>query len=162
MNIDYAAIIAAAEKRKNALQEIEKLVQKAPHYANLAAIIGSYTAYLAKAYKDLDNEGKMLLPEDLRDGMATAGDISTIATKVRKGLELTAKFAAPSPEGNPSARPPFKTPVRVEDGRILVGADHETILEAYSHTDAELEAIVVAVNAYFDDIANTATPEAGK
>lgn len=43
---------------------------------------------------------------------------------------------------------PFKTPIRIEDGRFLVTHDCETIIEACEYTDAELEAIVTAVNAY--------------
>lgn len=48
---------------------------------------------------------------------------------------------------NPSREFPFVTPIRINDGRFLRGYDSELILEAVAYTDAELAAIVQAVNA---------------
>lgn len=45
-------------------------------------------------------------------------------------------------------KPPFKTPVRVEDGKHLVAADCELILEFHSATEAEIAFIVQAINGY--------------
>lgn len=47
---------------------------------------------------------------------------------------------------------PFKLPVRIEDERFLVAADHELIMEAHGAAPDELEAIVTAVNGFHEAV----------
>lgn len=73
MNIDYTAIIAKAEQRKNALKAIEALLEEAPHRLKQAKCVHDYTVRLKAAYAALDAEGRKMLPEDLNTAFNYVG-----------------------------------------------------------------------------------------
>lgn len=65
MNIDYTAISAKAEQRKNALKAIEALLEEAPLRLEQATHVHDYVVRLKTAYAALDQEGRKMLPDNL-------------------------------------------------------------------------------------------------
>lgn len=101
MNIDYAAIITAADKRKSALKQLEDLVNQAgPHEEALRGAL-HYVTDLQAAWSQLDKEGRELLPKELSGALAYIGTTrSRLAEAIRnssepaaQGLEVVAKHS---------------------------------------------------------------------
>jgi hypothetical protein len=69
VNIDYARIIERANKRKDCLLELEEKFKRAGEMAWKAEEARDYAKELAEIYKNLDDEGRTLLPISVRNAM---------------------------------------------------------------------------------------------
>lgn len=72
MDIDYALILETANRRKNALKQIETLIDKAPGILQEALNVRGYYANLEATWKVLDAEGRNLLPAKVVEALSTS------------------------------------------------------------------------------------------
>jgi hypothetical protein len=104
MNIDYASIIAKAEERKNALKQLEELVNEAGPHAEAVHAAAKYMHQLGLAYKGLDSEGRAMLPPELNNALGnTHHTLECMRTALHRvgvatatagyGLSVIAKFS---------------------------------------------------------------------
>lgn len=82
MNIDYASILETANRRKNALRDIEALVAQAPHALNEMQGVRIYLNNLAGAWAALDHEGRRMLPQDVQGILTYASHKASLASQI--------------------------------------------------------------------------------
>lgn len=106
MNINYDDIITNANKRKDDLKRIESLINRSPDALEKARDVLAFVAELSAAYKNLDGEGRKLLPTKLHEYLEYSSSTVTAATTVIShrnsiggspitGLEPIAQYAHP-------------------------------------------------------------------
>lgn len=78
LNIDYAAIIEKADKRRAALQEVEALLADTPKHMHALVEAMDHILALAVTRNSLDPEGIALL-----------GDVSPAITELHQALQRT-------------------------------------------------------------------------
>lgn len=98
MDIDYKAIIEKANKRKDILMEITDRLQSAPaKYDELQDII-QWLAELTALFKDLDGEGRTMLPAPVRytleNGLNTGSFLESAKTRQWNGVGIGIKELA--------------------------------------------------------------------
>lgn len=96
MQINYVAIIEAANRRKEQLQKIEAFIQHAPRMMHQATDLAAYMHHAYRLYADLDTEGRAMLPPGVSQSLgALATRVSAINGAVRdangNGLSVLAK-----------------------------------------------------------------------
>lgn len=67
MNINYAQIIETANKRKDALIQLEDVLKHTPDMLRQAEAVLHWMITLASAYAALDSEGRKLLPAQVNN-----------------------------------------------------------------------------------------------
>lgn len=73
MNIDYAKIIETADKRRAGLQELEELLKEAGIQTQKLVEIRDWASKLAGVFHTLDEEGRKLLPDQIRTALLFIG-----------------------------------------------------------------------------------------
>ena len=83
MNIDYAKIIETADKRREALKELDKLLADAALHERTLYDAFKWLREVHVAYLALDAEGKKLLPETARTALEwTHDDIAKLGSVI--------------------------------------------------------------------------------
>lgn len=73
MNIDYAKIIETADKRRAVLQELEELLKDAGIQTQKLVEIREWVSKLDGVFRTLDEEGRKLLPDQIRTALLFLG-----------------------------------------------------------------------------------------
>ena len=73
MNIDYAKIVETADKRRAVLQELEELLKEAGIQTQKLVEIVGWASKLNGVFHALDEEGRELLPDQIRTALLFLG-----------------------------------------------------------------------------------------
>lgn len=73
MDIDYAKIIETADKRRAVLQELEELLKEAGIQTQKLVEIRDWVSKLDGVFHTLDEEGRKLLPDQIRTALLFLG-----------------------------------------------------------------------------------------
>lgn len=93
MRIDYAKIIQTADKRREALQEMEHLLDCLQYYIDLLQEMEVYVGLLKASYGRVDAEGRGLLGAGLHCAMSQIASYDATSANLKRFVSMKEALA---------------------------------------------------------------------